>query len=175
MLKLSSRTNYGVRALVDLALQTKNHPGRKLKKALDPKPVTMAAISARQGIPQAFLEQIFFHLRRAGLVSAVRGARGGYLFKQDPRQISIAHVVQALEGPIGPALCTMPDNFGTNCREGDCVSSLFCRQLDGNIRKVLNTTRISDLCQEASRRSSARRREKHTEAVQHRFLSPSSS
>ncbi len=163
MLKLSSRTNYGVRALVDLALQSKSNPGRKPKKAAEPKPVTMAAIAARQGIPQAFLEQIFFHLRRAGLVEAIRGARGGYLFKQDPRQISVAHVVQALEGPLGPTLCTMPDNFGENCRDGDCISSLFCRQLDGHIRKVLNTTRISDLCQEASRRSSARRPEKRAE------------
>ncbi len=174
MLKLSSRTNYGVRALVDLALQTKNHPGRKPKKTSDPKPVTMSAIAARQGIPQAFLEQIFFHLRRAGLVEAVRGARGGYLFKQDPRQISIAQVVQALEGPLGPTLCTMPDNFGSDCREGDCISSLFCRQLDGHIRKVLSTTRISHLCQEASRRSSARRREKHAEAGRPRLMSSAS-
>jgi Rrf2 family transcriptional regulator, cysteine metabolism repressor len=152
MLKLSSRTNYGVRALVDLAVQLKAHPKTRRLSGTDREPVTLSAIAARQDIPQPFLEQIFAHLRRAGLVEAVRGARGGYRLGRPARQIRIGDVVAALEGPLGPALCTMPQNFGPDCHEVDgCLSRVFCRKLDGQIQKVMNATSIADLCQETAR------------------------
>jgi Rrf2 family transcriptional regulator, cysteine metabolism repressor len=154
MLKLSSRTNYGVRALVDLAQQsapTGPPPDIRAKSGRS-KPVPLSAISTRQSIPLPFLEQIFALLRRAGLVEAVRGAHGGYRLLREPEDLSLADIVAALEGPLGPALCVAPENFGPDCHvvEG-CFARLFCQKLDGEISNALRSTHIADFCRELER------------------------
>jgi len=142
MLKLSNRTSYGVRALVDLAR----------RRAESEAPVSLSGISSRQGIPQPFLEQIFALLRRAGIVEAVRGAYGGYRFKRPPENVTVSDVVEALEGPLGPALCVMPENFSPDCHVVEkCFSRAFCDKLDGGIQQVLQSTTIGGLAQESDR------------------------
>jgi Rrf2 family protein len=86
--KLSNKGRYGVRALFDIAFHN------------DGRPTQIKDISARQVIPARFLEQIFQDLKRAGLVGAKRGPRGGYRLARPAYEIRLGDVVRALEGPI---------------------------------------------------------------------------
>lgn len=87
-MKLSNKGRYGVRALFDIAFHN------------DGRPTQIKDIAAREAIPARFLEQIFQDLKRAGLVGAKRGPRGGYHLARPARDIRLGDVVRALEGPI---------------------------------------------------------------------------
>lgn len=87
-MKLSLKASYGILASVDLAL----HNGHA--------PVSARAIAQRQDIPLRFLEQVLHGLKRAGLIESHRGAQGGYALARKPADVSLAEIVQALEGPI---------------------------------------------------------------------------
>src|SRR6478736_6763883 len=87
-MKLSTKTRYGVRAVFDIAFHNSGRP----TQARD--------IARRQNIPLRYLEQIFQELRRAHLVDAKRGPRGGYLLTRAPEQITLGDVVRAVQGPI---------------------------------------------------------------------------
>src|SRR5258706_8631232 len=87
-MKLSNKGRYGVRALFDIAFHN------------DGRPTQVKDISERAAIPARFLEQIFQDLKRAGLVGAKRGPRGGYHLAKPALEIRLGDVVPALEGPI---------------------------------------------------------------------------
>ncbi len=84
----SAKTNYGLLALLDLALRYGQGP------------IPSADIAARQGAPEAYLDQIMAILRRAGLVTSTRGTQGGHALAAPPASITTAQVVLALEGSI---------------------------------------------------------------------------
>ena len=90
-MKLSTRSTYGMRALVELALAS----GRA--------PLSAALIAKRQELSVAYLEQLLHRLKRRGLVTSVRGPRGGYLLAKDPQQVTMADIVQILDGFNGAA------------------------------------------------------------------------
>lgn len=140
MLKLTTRSSYGVRAVFDLA------------RNQGPSPVRLAVIAERQKIPPSYLEQIFVRLRKSGIVQAFRGPKGGFKLTRAPHEVRIGDVVRALEGELEPVLCTMPEHFGPNCHvvEG-CVSRLVCQDLDGQLAKILDSSTLADLCEEAER------------------------
>jgi Rrf2 family protein len=85
-MKLSARMDYGLRAALDLA------------ERYGAGPVRMREIASRQGIPPRFLEQLMVTLRRSRLVESKRGVRGGYLLARPPENMTMADVVEALEG-----------------------------------------------------------------------------
>lgn len=87
-MKLSNKGRYGVRALFDIAFHN------------DGRPTQIKDIAEREAIPARFLEQIFQDLKRAGLVGAKRGPRGGYHLAKPAPEIRLGDVVRALEGPI---------------------------------------------------------------------------
>lgn len=108
MFKVSSRGRYAVKAVFELAM----HAGEG--------PVTVSSIAHVQNIPEQYLEQLMPLLKRAGLVSGVRGAQGGYQLTAGPDEVSVRDVVAAVEGPIVVADCTSED--GTGCAEIDwCI------------------------------------------------------
>ena len=86
-MRISSKSEYGVRALFELA----QHYGRP--------PIQSSEIAERQNIPEAYLNQLLITLRRAGLVRSLRGPQGGHQLARPPAQITLAEIVQALEGP----------------------------------------------------------------------------
>lgn len=87
-MKLSTKTRYGVRALVDLACQTgQGH-------------VSLNSIAQRQNLSPKYLEQEFATLRRAGILKSVKGAQGGYMLAKPPRDIHIDEVICILEGDL---------------------------------------------------------------------------
>jgi len=86
--RLSTKGEYGLLALVDLALQGHNEP------------VQAADIARRQQIPKQYLDQLLMILKRSGLVSSVRGRRGGYRLSRPAAGITLLEAVIALEGPL---------------------------------------------------------------------------
>jgi len=91
MFQLSTKTHYGVAALIDLA----NAYGENLIRIKD--------IVENRKISKSYLEQIFNRLSKFGVVKSVRGNRGGYELAKDPRNISLFEIVEILEGPLGIA------------------------------------------------------------------------
>lgn len=87
-MRISQRATYGIIAAVDLALQDGKVP------------VQARMIAQRQGIPSRFLEQVLHTMKRAGLVSSHRGAQGGYVLGRTPDRLSLADILEALEGPV---------------------------------------------------------------------------
>lgn len=85
-MRLSKKSRYGLRALVDLSVRSKNGQ------------VSLNSIAERNGISLQYLEQVFAALKRAGLVKSIKGPQGGYLLERPANQISVLDIVKALEG-----------------------------------------------------------------------------
>ena len=134
-MRISSRCEYGLRAMVYLA-------GRD-----DERPVPLPEIAAGEGIPAPFLERILARLRESGLVKATRGVSGGYQLARDPGAIAVGDVVTALEGPLSLVGC-VPDD-GACERAKSCASRVVWRRLDSAISGALNSITLEDLTREA--------------------------
>ncbi|HEU4500832.1 MAG TPA: Rrf2 family transcriptional regulator [Nitrospira sp.] len=87
-MKVSLRSTYGIMAAVDMAMQSGSGP------------IQAKSIARRQGIPARFLEQVLHAMKKAGLVSSLRGAQGGYVLSKKPSDLSVAEILEALEGPL---------------------------------------------------------------------------
>ena len=93
-MKLSTRTRYGIRAIIELA----QHEGKR--------PLQLKLIAERQGISVKYLEQLMSMLRASGVVRSIRGSKGGYILARAPEQIKLSEVFRCLEGPVTTADCT---------------------------------------------------------------------
>ena len=135
----STRAEYGVRVMVDLARRG------------GVEPVPLGEIADGEGLPLAYLEHLVARLRRAGLIESRRGARGGYLLARDAADITMAEVVEALEGSIAPIECISSDADGTiRCsRESDpahvCTTKLLWTRVRGAIVTTLKETTLAEL------------------------------
>lgn len=92
-MKLSTRSRYALRAMLALAM----HEGDD--------PMMTKEIAEKQNLPGTYLEQLMLGLRKAGLVNATRGAKGGYVLARNPERISLAEIVEALEGNLDIGDC----------------------------------------------------------------------
>lgn len=134
MLRLSTKGQYGVRAMFEIA---KGYPSS---------PTTIKEVAERQEVSVAYLEQILNTLRKAGLILSVKGPGGGYLLSRCPAHISIGAVLNALEGPVAITSCLDPSE---GCSRVDtCVTHLLWRSLGEKIEAFLNTITLDDLLNE---------------------------
>jgi Rrf2 family protein len=131
--KLSNKGRYGVRAVFDIAFHN------------DGRPTQIKDIAAREAIPARFLEQIFQDLKRAGLVGAKRGPRGGYHLARPAREIRLGDVVRALEGPIAIA-GKAEDGKRTTVADGKDVTDTVFRELSHRIEGCFDAVTIADMC-----------------------------
>jgi Rrf2 family protein len=130
-MRLTARSEYGLLALIDLGVRYGEGP------------VSARGVAERQGIPLKFLEQLLAAMRKAGLVSACRGARGGFTLTREPERISVLEVVEALEGSLAPTSC----DGGQLCgRSGACAAAGVWSKATEALRNVFTTTSIGDLC-----------------------------
>src|ERR1700730_1591107 len=135
----STQAEYGVRVMVELA----RHAGEE--------PVPLAEIAARDGLPLAYLEHLVARLRKAGLVDSRRGSRGGYLLARSPMEITMAEIVEALEGSIAPIECISQSSDGTIVcsRESNpghaCPTKLLWTRVRFAIVRTLQETTLADL------------------------------
>jgi Rrf2 family cysteine metabolism transcriptional repressor len=132
-MKLSTRTRYGIRAVIELA---QHEAGR---------PLQLKTIAERQDISIKYLEQLMGVLRSAGFIRSVRGAKGGYVLARPPSQITMYEVFRALEGPVTTTECV--DDAERCDRSADCAARKVWMQLEEAIRRVLTGITLADLIQ----------------------------
>ncbi|MEF9878686.1 MAG: Rrf2 family transcriptional regulator [Clostridia bacterium] len=129
-MKLSTRGKYGLYAMFDLA----KHAGEG--------PRALQSIAAT-GVPKQYLEQLLGNLRRAGLVSTVRGAQGGYLITRPTNEISLLNIIDAVEGPIELSECTSDEH--TCERSCGCPVRWVWQQVTDSINAELDKIKLSDM------------------------------
>ena len=133
-MKLSTRGKYGLYAMYYLARRQGCGP-----QSLQ----SIASI----GVPKQYLEQLLGNLRRAGLVTTVRGAQGGYQIAKSPHEISILDVIDAMEGPIELSECTTNKNqCNLSC---GCPVRRVWEKLTDSINNELAQVRLGSMLEEA--------------------------
>lgn len=132
MFRVSQKTEYALRAMVELALRGGTAP------------LPAREISTAQGIPLRFLEQQLAHLHKAGLVESFRGAGGGCRLARDASVIRVADVVDAMEGPYFPMFCLEPENH-TCVQDSRCGLQELWGDVHTAVREVFERTTIQDL------------------------------
>jgi Rrf2 family iron-sulfur cluster assembly transcriptional regulator len=105
-------------------------------------PVTLAAISDRQHISLSYLEQLFGKLRRAKLVSSVRGPGGGYNLARGPQEISVADIVTAVDEPLDATQCAGKENCHDDKR---CMTHDLWATLNAKMHEYLSSVTLADL------------------------------
>ena len=141
-MRMSTKGQYGTRALLDLAL----HYGEG--------PVMIKDIARRQGISQHYLEHLFMRLSAAGLVNSTRGAKGGFTLAKPPAQIKVSNVVQLLEGSLAPVQCV--DNPKVCSRAASCVTRDVWADMKTAMDKVLESSTLQDLVERHSEKEQAK-------------------
>jgi Rrf2 family cysteine metabolism transcriptional repressor len=133
-MKISTRGEYGVRAMVALA----HHYGSG--------PVSITAVAKESSVPPAYLEQLIGPLRRAGLVESKRGAQGGYQLSRPPAAIRVGDVYRVMEGPVAPMDCVSEDPADQTCPLIDgCETRPVWMKLRDSITEALDSTTLEDL------------------------------
>jgi Rrf2 family protein len=129
--KLSMRSDYGVRAVIDLA--------RRYGEG----PVQSAEIAARESIPEAYLEQLLTSLRKAGLVRSSRGPRGGHELAREPGGVAVGEIIAALEGPLLSLDCL--GEFDGDRASTASVTRELWESVASAANQILDTTSVADL------------------------------
>ena len=110
-MRLTTKSRYGTRMLLDLALNAENGP------------VRLSQISKRQGISLKYLEKLIRELKKAGYVKSIRGPYGGYMLAKPLKDISVGDIVRILEGRESITDCTENDDVCGACtRAGECLT-----------------------------------------------------
>lgn len=105
----------------------------------------MRDIAERTGLPQPYLEQILLALKGAGLVRSKRGVGGGYVLAREPRDITLADVVSAVDGPIVAGDFGEPHQDGACDHEGQCVLLAVWADVGEHMRRHLEATSLADV------------------------------
>src|SRR6185437_6925337 len=146
----STKAEYSVRVMVELARRGSGDADG-LGPGVGGTPVPLAEIAAGDGLPLAYLEHLVARLRKAGLVDSRRGSRGGYMLARPASQITMAEVVEALEGSIAPIECISqsPDGSIVCARESErdhvCPTKLLWTRVRMSIIGTLRETTLADL------------------------------
>ena len=126
----TTRSRYGLRAMLDIALAGES----SLVMAKD--------IAERQHLPVAYLEQLLGQLKRGGLISSLRGARGGYALARPAENITLADIVEALEGPLDISRCHEVPFCGAS--PGGCALRDILEDVNQAIRKTLGEVSLAN-------------------------------
>ena len=131
VLKLSTKTRYALRAMLELAFREGDGP------------VQLRQVAEAQRLSPKYLEQLAIPLRHAGLVRAERGARGGYELTRPAQEITALDVVKAVEGPLDLLDCMV--SSAVCDRAEACAARDLWVQVNDAIHKVLAGTTLADL------------------------------
>lgn len=125
-MKLSKKSEYGLRALLELTA------------AYDQIVLQRHEIAKRQHIPIEFLEQILLDLKRAGLLASRRGMKGGYTLIKSPDEITLGQVIRTLDGPLAPISCVSKTAY-QKCNNCPYATKAYCPLQDamGEVRNAI--------------------------------------
>ncbi|MEG1523615.1 MAG: Rrf2 family transcriptional regulator [Clostridia bacterium] len=131
-MRLSTRSRYGLKAIVDLAVYYGEGP------------VALPVLASLQGISESYLEQLLRALKKVNVVETVRGVQGGYSLSRDPSQITVQEVLSVLEGSTAVVDCV--DTESNGCKNAcTCSARPLFLKLQTKINDVLSATSIQDL------------------------------
>ncbi len=134
-MKLSSRSRYGFRAILELALEYGDGP------------LQIKTIAQREGISNKYLEQLVAMLKSAGLVRSLRGPHGGYVLARAPNEVNLSDVFRTLEGPLFAVECLEHPDFCS--RYSDCVPRQIWSEMQDAMLNVLETKTLQDMVDRA--------------------------
>ena len=134
-MKLSTKGKYGLYAMFYLA----QHEGS------GPQPLKAVA---EIGVPEDYLEQLLGNLRRAELVTTVRGAQGGYQLAKAPEDITVGDIIDATEGPLSISECISDE--GCCHRSGECRTRRVWEYLSNSINGLLQSISLRDMLEQES-------------------------
>ena len=138
-MRLSTRAQYAVRAMVDLSLYSND------------KPVSLKEIAQREDIPLSYLEQLFFRLKNGGIVTSIRGPGGGYILARSSSHVTVGEIVVTVEEPLSPLAC-MDEGSAVCAKVSRCVTHNVWKGLGERIRGFLDAITLEDLTAEARSR-----------------------
>jgi Rrf2 family protein len=132
-MKLTTRSHYSVKALLDLSLQPNYGP------------TSVKAIAKRQDLPAPYLEKLLIEMRRSGLVNSLRGSQGGYQLARQPSQISLGQILDAVGETIDP----LPDYRPNRDQGSDWVTFSLWKRLHEKLKEALYKITLADLYYDA--------------------------
>lgn len=137
IMHLTTKSRYGTRLILDLAIYGRNGP------------VRLSETAKRQGISQKYLEKLIRSLRKAGLVESVRGPYGGYRLAKPPEGISVGDIVRVMEGGTAITDCTLENESvcGICSRAGACRLRHVWMETSKAMFDVLDKFLIGELAQ----------------------------
>lgn len=146
-MRISSKANYGLRALFDIAYHNLGRPTK------------VEAIATREDVPPRFLEQIFQDLKQAGLVGSKRGPNGGFFLVRSPESITVGDVIRAIDGPVEHSCCFATDEeVRLRCAvSSKCVTAAVWRDVADRIDQVMDGVTLADLALKGARLGVERR------------------
>lgn len=133
-MRLTSKGRYAVMAMADLAL----HGGRE-------RAVPLQDVANRQEISLSYLEQLFARMRRAGLVSGVRGPGGGYRLSRDASTVTVAEIIAAVNEPIKATRCEEGSMKSCIGRSGRCIAHGLWQEMGDRIQSFLTSVSLADV------------------------------
>ena len=135
-MKLSTRTRYGIRAILELAENYGNGP------------LQLRIIARDQGVSVKYLEQLMAMLKAAGIVRSVRGSKGGYILAKSPGQVKVSECFQCLEGSLITTECVEDESFCE--RTNDCIARQVWTEVQEAVMGVLQSMTLQDLVDRAN-------------------------
>jgi Rrf2 family protein len=129
---LSTKGRYGLKMMYEFALNYGKGP------------MSLKDVAQKQQLSETYLEQLIAHLKKAGLVTSVRGAQGGYEQIRKPEEITVGEIIRVLEGPLAPSECVMDDE--PECTKAEyCVTRLIWEKIRDSINNVVDSITLNDM------------------------------
>ena len=135
-MKLSTKTRYAARAMLELALNDSNDP------------LQIKVIAERQQISEKYLEQLIVVLKSAGYVRSVRGPKGGYFLAKAPEEIKLSDIFYAFEGSITTSECV--EDSSRCSRSSNCVMREVWTKVESAVVNVLESITLKDLAEKSN-------------------------
>ena len=136
-MKLSTKGRYGLRALIDLAVNS------------EAEAASISSIAQRQSLSESYLEQLMARLKKAGIVRSIRGAQGGYKLARAPEEISVGEILRALEGDLKPVDCPEIAGEGACSGAGSCGTKSVWKKINDSINDAVDNIMLSELIAES--------------------------
>jgi len=132
MLRISKKSQYGLRAMVCLA---------KSKKEI----CSLKEISKKEGIPFSYLEKIISRLEKSGLLYSKKGVQGGYILARPSDKIELGDIIKALEGELALVSCISKTKRCVCSRAKGCLTKSFWKKIQDSLNSTLNSLTLADL------------------------------
>ncbi len=130
-MKLSKKSRYGLRALIDLAVNSRTEL------------VSLGSIAQRNDISAQYLEHVFSALRKAHIVKSMKGSQGGYFLERDPKEITVAQIVEASEGTYD--LEDEVDRNNVERGDQEAIQHLIIDRINDCVQEILEDVTLKDL------------------------------